>query len=83
MATQATCVQPAYEAVDDAANSASLLLAKCAWSMAHGQAIAIQYATGGPAIGVVNMVEREDGSGKCFNVRFTNGRTVFIRCRWN
>lgn len=29
--------------------------------------------------GIIRAIEMEDGSGKCFNVRFDTGETMFIR----
>ena len=31
--------------------------------------------------GVISSLEHEDGSGMSFNVTFTGGRTVYVRCR--
>lgn len=38
-------------------------------------------STGGVVnhFGVINRIERENGSGKCFNVTFVDGVTLFVR----
>jgi hypothetical protein len=48
-------------------------------AMVTGMPIRFTASTGQQVSGIVNRVEREDGSGQCWNVTMQDGETYFVR----
>jgi hypothetical protein len=60
------------------------IVGEWARSMANGtpvfvQGVAVPSGRRDTFHGIINRIEREDGSGRCWNLTFANGTTVFVR----